>query len=74
VCADRLPDAAPPAVLGPQLEGLEPPDVLRVEEHEPDDGLPLVHSVRVPVKQSKSGQQSLRYIVKGSNGLSGSQA
>jgi hypothetical protein len=52
VRADRLLDAAPPAVLGPQLEGLEPPDVLRVEEHEPNDGLPLVHSVGVSAEKS----------------------
>lgn len=49
---DGLLDAAAPAVLGPQLQWLEPPDVLRTEEHEADDRLALVHAVRIPVRIS----------------------
>jgi hypothetical protein len=35
-------DAAPPAVLGPELQGAEPAHIFRIMEHPADHGFPLV--------------------------------
>eukprot|EP00053_Salpingoeca_punica_P015540 m.143580 g.143580 ORF g.143580 m.143580 type:complete len:832 (+) comp16742_c4_seq2:1498-3993(+) len=45
VGTEALLDVAAAAVLGHQLHGLEPVDVVRVEEHVADDGRPLVDFV-----------------------------
>lgn len=42
-CTHRLPDAAAPARLGPQLHGAEPADVVGAVEHEAHHRLALVH-------------------------------
>ena len=52
VGAERLPDVAPSSILGPQLDRLEPVDVGTVEEHEPDNGWPLVNLERVAGENS----------------------
>ncbi len=47
VRAQRLPDVAAAAVAGAQLDGLEPVDVLGVEEHVADDGVLVADAPRV---------------------------
>jgi hypothetical protein len=49
----RLSDAPPPAGFGPQLQGLEPAYIIRVEKHQAHNCARLVHTDRVPYRRRR---------------------
>ena len=47
MCSQRLSDVTTEPLLGPQLYGFEPRDVLAVKEHEAHSGMSLVYLYQI---------------------------